>query len=643
MCGIAGIFDKRGNSSDLISLMIETLNHRGPDGNGIWQNNQKTISMGHTRLSILELSEAGSQPMVSHSGRYVITYNGEIYNHNELRSRELKSFKFTGGSDTETLLACFEKYGVINSLQYLTGMFSFGVWDQEKEILTIARDRTGEKPIYYSNTSNSFIFSSELNAFENNNLNNEISTEALNLFLAFSYVPSPYSIYKGIYKLKAGHYIQYSYNREAKQIPYWSVEETLEVGKNNILDFPEDEICNTLNDNLVKVIKNQSIADVPVGAFLSGGIDSSTIVAIMQSISNKKVKTFTIGSNEKSFDESSYAKKVANYLGTDHTELILSSKDVLNTIPLLPKIYDEPFADSSQIPTFLVSKLAKKHVKVVLTGDGADELFGGYERYLLTSKLWNKSRYLPSIFRRSFENFVNKIPQNLVDSSYSSIEKFLPSKLQFAYPYIKLFKLANLISSSSALEMYFKLITYWDGIPPVNNFNNQSFLSNYLDSTTFKDDNSIIQCMMINDLKTYLTDDILQKVDRASMSVSLETRCPFLDHNLIKLVLSLPMEMKLKKDKSKWILRKILNRYLPKDLYERPKMGFNVPLDNWLKGPLKEWAEELLSEKSLGKHNLLDTKVIRKAWYDHINNKRNMQFPLWNVLMFQAWIETKNK
>ena len=443
-------------------------------------------------------------------------------------------------------------------------------------------------------------------------------------------------------KLKAGHYIQYMNNKATKQIPYWSVEETLKDVQDNIIDFSEEEICDILNETLIKVIKNQSVADVPVGAFLSGGIDSSTVVAIMQSISKEKIRTFTIGSNDKNFDESNYAKKVAKYIGTDHNELFVSSNDVLNTIPLLPKIYDEPFADSSQIPTFLISKLAKKDVKVVLTGDGADELFGGYNRYLVTNKIWNKSRYFPTFFKRYFAKFVYKIPEDLVNKFYFGAEKFIPSKFRFAYPYIKLFKLANLIGTNSPLEMYYKLLTCWDGTPPMNNFDSQNNLSKYLDSIKFKDNNSIIQSMMITDLKTYLTDDILQKVDRASMSVSLETRCPFLDHNLIKLALSLPLDIKIKKDKSKFILRKVLNRYLPEELYERPKMGFSVPLDNWLKGPLRDWSEELLSEKSLKKHNLLDTKKIRKAWDDHINNKRNMQFPLWNVLMFQAWINKKN-
>lgn len=644
MCGIVGVLGNNTVNNESVLRMANTIKHRGPDDFGVWSDIKNNIFLAHRRLSILDLSKKGHQPMISKSGRYVIVFNGEIYNHIELRKEYFKGYRWEGNSDTETLLATFEKWGIEGSLKFLVGMFSFGVWDRDKEYLHLVRDRFGEKPLFYYKGKEGIVFASELKAIKSlleSNL--KVNPDSLAIFLSLSYIPNPLSIYKNVFKLEPGHIIKFSTSDYQISKPYWSLEEQYFTAKQNIFEGSDEEAVNTLEILLKKTLKNQSIADVPLGCFLSGGIDSSLITSLLQSISTNPIKTFTIGFDKKEFDESQYAYKVAKHLGTEHTELIVSSNDVISTIPFLQDIYDEPFADSSQIPTFLISKLAKKEVSVALSGDGADELFAGYNRYLYADKIWNKINKFPISLRKLCSKSLSSIPSFLIDGILNTSNKFLPNNIRFAYPISKFLKFADLLNSESDLEIYHRLISYWSFSPPVKGnrkFDIYKYLKNSFSSSL---EISFLEEMMINDLKYYLTDDILQKVDRASMAASLETRAPFLDHNIADFSFSLPMEMKLRNGKSKWILRQILNKYLPKDLFDRNKMGFVIPIDSWLKGPLRVWAQDKLSQENLKKFEMLDYRVINKAWNEHLKGKSNFQYPLWNVLMFLEWYEKNNK
>ena len=635
MCGIAGILTSNQDliSQPICNKMAASLQHRGPDGLGIWIDNN-SLALIHTRLSILDLSDSGHQPMHSSSGRYVISFNGEIYNHLKLR-KDLKSKVFQGHSDTETLLACIEEWGLELTLKKCEGMFALALWDRSKKILMLARDRLGEKPLYYGwqgeGAGSVFLFGSELKALcRHPSFRFDINRNAINLLLRHNCVPAPHSIYNKISKLMPGTILSISNNTEPKIFEYWSLKEVAMKGLSNLYNGGDAEIINGLENVLNQSVKQKMVADVPLGAFLSGGVDSSLIVALMQQQSTRPVKTFTIGFSDDLYNEAKYAKKVAKYINTDHTELYVSHQDAIDVIPKLPNIYDEPFSDSSQIPTFLVSKLAKEHVTVGLSGDAGDELFCGYNRYLLTDRLWGKLSKLPVSMRRGLSGALSTL-------SPETLNKFL-GFLPYNRVGEKIHKAANVIGSSSIDELYLQLVSNWSN-PESIVLNSSGAISQATSGIINSLQMNQIQKMMLMDTLTYLPDDILTKVDRAAMGVSLETRIPFLSCNVVDFAWHMPMNFKIRNGESKWALRQILYKYIPKEMIERPKMGFSVPIGVWLRGPLREWAEDLLDESRLRQEGFFDPTVIRKKWMEHLSGARDWQHQLWSVLMFQAWLE----
>ena len=640
MCGIVGFSGIVTDPSACLGKMIKTLNHRGPDDRGLWFDNNANVGLAHSRLSILDLSSAGHQPMHSQSGRFVIIFNGEIYNYKKILSElEINStLKLKGQSDTEVLLAAIEAWGLKNTLKKASGMFALALWDKEKNNLFLARDRVGEKPLYYGWVEDTFVFASELKAFKQlKEFKNKIDRRALALLLRYSSIPAPFSIYENIHKLLPGHILEFnSKSKEIKDFEFWSLEEVY-TSERDINHFISDEqAIFELEDTLHNAVGLQMQADVPLGAFLSGGIDSSLIVAMMQNQSQQKVNTFSIGFDVKDFNEAEYARAVANHLRTDHFDMYVTEQDALDVIPNLPNIYDEPFADSSQIPTYLVSKIAKQKVTVALSGDAGDELFGGYNRYVFTQKMFNKIKKVSTpvknilsklIFSLSEENW-NKYFGRLFESRFSNLG-------------YKLHKGADVLNSSSVKNLHLKLASLIhepsDWLIDVNE--HKTILNDEVQR--FNDFDEIEQ-MMIYDLLTYLPTDILTKVDRAAMAVSLETRVPFLDPNVIEFSARLPLDFKIRNGTSKWILREVLYKHVPKKLIERPKMGFAVPLAEWLRGPLKEWAESLLDESRLRKDGFFNADFVRNKWREHLSGKRNWHYQLWNVLVFQAWLESNN-
>jgi len=651
MCGINGFYSRSLSTFDnVVEKMNLAISHRGPDSNGTWSDKDSGIVLGHQRLSIIDLSLAGHQPMRSSSGRFILTYNGEVYNHLEIR-KEIENknsyIKWRGNSDTEILIEAIDLWGVEIALQKIDGMFAFAVWDRKTRSLTLARDRIGEKPLYFGwqgkRDNKVFLFGSELKALEvHPDFNREINRDAIALQLRHLCIPAPYSIYKDIYKLLPGHYLQLSENDLKKKLlptskSYWSLTEKAIYGNNNKLNLEKKDIQIELEKFLLSSVKKQMVSDVPIGVFLSGGIDSSTVTALMQSQSNNPIKTFTIGFDENDYNEAIYAKQIANHLGTDHTELYVSSKKALEVIPSLPTIYDEPFSDSSQIPTFLVSQLAKQNVKVALSGDGGDELFCGYNRHVMSKKFSNILRLIPSSFRKILSSGIKSIsPKN-----WSKISKLLPGLNRYANFGDKIYKGANALEANTLYDLYYILSSYWQN--PTEVLINSSEPDTILNK--FKPELNGLnsqQQMMALDFITYLPNDILVKVDRAAMASSLETRAPFLDHKLIEFVWKIPHSLKYRNGQGKWILRQILNQYVPQNLTERPKMGFEIPLGYWLRGSLRDWTENLINEKRLQKEGYFNSKLIRDKWEEHLSGKKNWQNQLWNVLMFQAWMDAKN-
>ena len=651
MCGITGFYSNTLSTfNNIILKMNSAITHRGPDSNNVWQDKNSGIFLGHQRLSIIDLSMAGNQPMVSNSGRFILTYNGEIYNHLEIR-KELKkidlNIKWKSNTDTETLLEALEYWGTEKTLKKTIGMFAFGLWDKRKRSLTLARDRMGEKPLYFGwqgkKLKKVFLFGSELKSLKvHPEFNREINRDAIALQLRHNYIPDPYSIYKGIHKLLPGHYLELT-QKDLKQnfLPaskiYWSLTKSAIYGNSNQLTQSDENIQDDLEKCLKLSVKQKMISDVPLGAFLSGGIDSSTIVSLMQSQSTHPIKTFTIGFNEDDYNEAQYAKKIANHLGTDHTELYFSSKTALEIIPKLPIIYDEPFSDNSQIPSILLSQLAKKDVKVALSGDGGDELFCGYNRYISTNNWLNKFSSIPISLREILAYALKLISQN----NWNKLFKLLPGLNQHVNYGHKIHKGAKALETSTLLDLYNIFFSHWQNPTEVviNSREQGNFLSDFK-SEVLNFNNH--QKMMLLDLITYLPNSILVKVDRASMASSLEARVPFLDHKLIEYVWKIPHALKFRDGNGKWILKQILNKYVPKNLTERPKKGFGIPIGFWLRGPLKDWAENLLNEKKLSQEGYFNTKLIRDKWKEHLSNKNNWQYDLWNVLMFQAWIDSNN-
>lgn len=622
MCGITGfITAKNIKAKVIIKKMTNTLHHRGPDDEGYFFEEKIGLAFGHKRLSIQDLSKHGHQPMQSQSKRFIIIYNGEIYNFKTLK-KELNS-NFTGHSDTEVLLSAIENWGLDKSLSKIIGMFAFALYDKKEQEIILARDRVGEKPLYYGWQNKSFLFASELKAIRQHpDFINDIDRNSIASLLRYNYIPSPYSIYKNINKLEPGHYLKLKYknnNWQQEKYSYWSIDASYNLGQDNIIS-DEIEAKQQLKSLLKQSIAEKMIADVPLGVFLSGGVDSSLVAALAKSNSNEPIKTFTIGFKDKQYNEANYAKEIANHLNTKHTELYLNAKDCLDVIPKLANIYDEPFADSSQIPSFLVAKLAKTKVTVALSGDGGDEFFCGYNRYFYMPKVWHKIKKL-SVFQK---NILKKILTLLPANNWNILAKL------FNQPNLgdKLHKLANVLNSSSYNDVYQNLLSQWQN-PNDLVIGGSEYLANI-------EINNIEQ-MMLNDQKTYLTDDILTKTDRASMVHSLETRTPLLDHRIIELSYQISLGIHYKHKQSKYLLRQILYDLVPKQLIERPKMGFALPIEYWLRSELRDWAENLLQEEKL--KDYFNPKPIISKWQQHLSTKNNWQYQLWGVLMFQMWLE----
>jgi len=579
--------------------------------------------------------------MISASSRYVIAFNGEIYNHTGLRAELARAGHapvWRGHSDTETLLAAFEAWGIEQTLKRSVGMFAFAMWDQARRTLTLARDRVGEKPLYYGWIGGLLVFASELKALKAHILfRPAIDRSALALFMRYGYVPAPHSIYEGIRKLPAGTRLEVEASApglEAQPRAYWSVADVISSGLANPFVGNQDDAVSELERILRLSISQQMVADVPLGAFLSGGIDSSTVVALMQAESKRRIKTFTIGFGQATHDEAAHAKAVARHLGTEHTELYVTPEEALTVIPRLPHIYDEPFADSSQIPTYLVAQMARQHVTVSLSGDGGDELFGGYNRYLLTQRTWGTLSRVPVSLRRAAAATLNLVSPSDWTRILDPVQRLAPTRLRQADIGEKVRKGAMVLPAANSEELYDLLLSHWLGNVVLGGgigSTNDDRATPHLDD--------VVHQMMAKDMLGYLPDDVLCKVDRAAMAVSLETRVPFLDHRVIEFAWQLPLSLKVRDGQGKWALRQVLYRHIPRELVERPKMGFTVPLAAWLRGPLKNWAEALLDPSRLSRQGFLDPTPIRRAWEEHVSGKRNWQDRLWDALMFQAWLE----
>lgn len=640
MCGIAGFIDfkKRTNNAGLFETtkkMTDSIVHRGPDDEGIWTDEQNGIALGFRRLAILDLSPTGAQPMKSDDGRFVIIFNGEIYNFLELREElEKKEYKFKGHSDTEVMLAAFAEWGIEPTLKKLNGMFAIALWDKQRRELILMRDRIGKKPLYYGLIGDTFFFGSELKTFRAHpKFETEVNRNSLALYLKFGYVPSPHSIYKNIFKVSPGKLIKIAPEKReiSEQKTYWSVEDAAKAGIENQFETTETEILKELEDLLIDATKRRMISDVPLGAFLSGGIDSSIVVALMQSISPNKVKTFSIGFKQGEYNEAEHAKAVAEYLGTAHQELYVTPQETQAVIPNLGKIYDEPFSDSSQIPTLLVSELARQKVTVALSGDGGDEFFGGYGRYFRVNDLWNKLQKVPAPLRGILSSVA------CLGSSFA--ELVLPNEdTRRGSLGQKLNLLSELMPSAEPESLYTNFIATWQYPEKVIANSNKIKPDSF---SGFSNTLNPIQLMMLWDAKQYLPDDILVKVDRASMAVSLEVRSPLLDYRVAEFAWRVPFNMKIKNGDGKYLLKELLYKYVPREIVERPKMGFDVPIDEWLRGSLKDWAENLIDEKRLKNEGFFNPAPITKKWLEHQSGKRNNQQSLWTILMFQAWLEQK--
>jgi asparagine synthase (glutamine-hydrolysing) len=649
MCGIAGFVETRGSRSsdalrELVGRMVDVLRHRGPDDQGTWVDARRGVALGHDRLSVIDLSDAGRQPMVSAGSRYVLSYNGEIYNHEALRDQLLaEGYEFRGHSDTEVVLAVVERWGLAEALVRMNGMFAFALWDRDRAELHLARDRLGEKPLYYARMGDAFLFASELKALRAHpSFDPVIDRGALALYLRHNYVPGPHSIYAGVSKLIPGTFltVRCEGNRpdHDEPKPYWSARDVVESGIAHPLEVADGEAVAQLDRLLRDAVALRMHADVPLGAFLSGGVDSSTVVALMQAQSLRRVKTFTIGFKDSAYDEAADAARVAAHLGTDHAELYVTPDDAMDLIPHLPVFYDEPFADSSQIPTFLVSQLARRDVTVSLSGDGGDELFAGYNRYSWCGPIWRKIRRFPRPVRALAAGALNSLSPDTWESVFRRASGLLPSRLNVRNPGSKVQKVASVLGARSLEGMYLDLVSHWKqpsavvpgAVEAVSLVTDQAGRARVSDP---------IEQMMYLDLVTYLPDDILTKVDRASMAVSLEARVPMLDPEVVAFAWRLPLELKLRDGQGKWLLRQVLYRYLPSELVERPKMGFGLPIGRWMRGPLREWGEDLLDDGRLRREGFFDPAAIRRVWSDHLAGDRDRQDELWSVLMFQAWMD----
>jgi len=642
MCGIVGLIAPPTASWDAEAVtrrMSDTLRHRGPDSSGVWRDPAGgSVVFGHRRLAIIDLSASGHQPMLDRSQRYAITYNGEIYNYKALRDElALGGSTFRSESDTEVILEGVARWGLAATVVRLAGIFAFAIFDRQQRRLFLVRDHLGVKPLYHGVAGTTFVFASELQPFRQiPGFSPVLSPDSVDALLRYSYIPAPATIFEGVFKLPAGTIGEVNLDQPTAPLrmsTYWSVREAALRGAKDPLDGTPDEAVSALDALLRTAIGSQMISDVPLGAFLSGGIDSSTVVALMQSASPRPIRTFSIGFTEEAFNEAHAAAAVAAHLGTDHTELYVSPQDALDVIPRLPRLYDEPFADSSQIPTFLVSQLARRSVTVALSGDGGDELFAGYNRHVLGDRLWGLMKRTPHPLRRALSCAALSPAPSRYDRAAEVWNRVtgqhLPGRVGF-----QVHKLAALLDARSQGELYERLTSQWNGLPAgVRGVHPERGLRR-LAPASFA---TLTERMMVWDLETYLPDDVLTKVDRASMACGLEARVPLLDPRVVEFAWRIPLGLKLRDGKGKWILRQVLQRYVPRQLVDRPKAGFAVPIDSWLRGPLREWAESLLSVAALDASGLLETPVIREVWRRHLIGERDAHQTVWNVLMFQAW------
>ncbi|MFO0895605.1 MAG: asparagine synthase (glutamine-hydrolyzing) [Phycisphaerales bacterium] len=646
MCGLAGFVDFQRRIRDpksTLEAMHRCIAYRGPDDSGTWFDPATATGFAHRRLSIVDLSPEGHQPMASESGRFTIVFNGEVYNFADLRAElEPAGHRFRGHSDTEVMLAAFEEWGVEASVRRFVGMFAFALLDHRERRLTLVRDRLGIKPLYVGRVGDGesiLAFASELKPFLHlPGFRNHVDRDALAAYLRFLYVPGPMSIYQGVRKLLPGHMLHVDLASGAeKDVCYWNARAVAERGVSDPVELSDADAESQLESLLKDAVKLRMIADVPLGAFLSGGIDSSTVVAIMQSLSPRPVKTFTIGFKEAAYDEAEHARRVAEHLGTDHTDLRLSPEETMASIPTIAELYDEPFADSSQIPTWLVSKLARTKVTVSLSGDGGDELFGGYHRYVYGDVIWRRMQSIPRPLRAAAGAMLQAVPAGGWDAFFSVADPLLPRHWRHKLPGQKMHKLGVMARARSGDEVYRSLLSAWmepdrmvvSGREPLTGVDDPERQAQLPD---------LLRRMMYTDLVTYLVDDILTKVDRATMGVSLEGRVPLLDHRVVEYAWRLPLRQKFRDGQGKWLLRQVLYRHVPKDLVERPKMGFGIPIDDWLRGPLRPWAEGLLDPARLRREGFLHPEPIHTEWRHYLRGSGNHN-RIWGILMFQTWLD----
>lgn len=643
MCGVAGFWTQETvDPTKILSNMGNAIRYRGPDDAGYLWNPSDGLGFVHRRLAILDLSQEGHQPMFSKSKRFVIVFNGEVYNYEEIR-RRLPEQSWRGHSDTEVILEAVESWGLDAALHEFVGMFAFALWDCARKELHIVRDRLGIKPLYYHCDGRRMVFASELKALcRYPGIPEDIDRNALALYMRHNYVPAPHSILKGTNKLGPGSIATWkSCNSFPEVRTFWSARKTVEAAARNPLQGSEHELLLGLEDCLRESVRLRMLSDVPLGGFLSGGIDSSVVVSLMQAISGNKVKTFTIGFEEDGFDEAKHASRVAKHLGTEHHEIYITEEEALRTVPRLANMFDEPFGDSSQLPTYLVCQMARQHVTVALSGDGGDELFCGYNRYLWTDAVWKSIRRTPAAFRFLAAGAIRSVPPQIYNRFSSLVSSGLPSRYRYSDVGNKLYKIADLIGSRDQAEIYMRTLTHWRPSEVVPNSCEPETVPNNPDG--WPQLSRFEEQVMYVDLVSYLPDDILTKVDRASMAVSLEARVPLLDHRVVEYVWRMPFKYKLRDNVTKWALRKLLARYVPPSLTERPKMGFGIPLQHWLRGALREWAEDLLSERSLKEDDLFDVHQIRRRWSDHVRGHRDNHYLLWDVIMFIAWKRAMNE
>ena len=637
MCGIAGFVAASpiagGDSETIAERMAASLSHRGPDDQGIWRDDEAGAVLVHRRLSIIDLSPAGHQPMVSADGRFIVTYNGEIYNYQPIASELAASgHKFRGHSDTEVMVESFAVNGIEPTLKRLIGMFAIALWDRRERTLTLIRDRLGIKPLYWAKFGNLFLFGSELKALRAHpGWTPRIDRNAVAAFMRHNYIPAPHSVYEGVHKLEPGAVLTLPWQGEPKISRFWDARAVARGGMLRPLEGSDAELTQQLEALLQDAVGRRMIADVPLGAFLSGGIDSSTVVALMQAARSGKVRTFSIGFDIPGYNEAPQAAAVARHLQTEHTELTVTSSQALDVIPKLPEWYDEPFADSSQIPTYLVSAMTRRHVTVALSGDGGDELFAGYNRYQLTQRFWRALSLLPRGLRQGAAAALTAVSPD----RWTSLLAALPARLRPPQAGDKVHKVAGVLRLDGPDAIYRRLISHWEPAEIMPQVREPKSLLD--DPTLAKEFPDLTARMQFLDLVTYLPDDILTKVDRASMAVALEARVPLLDHRVVEFCWRLPRHAKIRGNTSKWLLRQVLYRHVPPALVERPKMGFGIPLGEWLRGPLRDWAETLLDQRRLREAGLLDAAMVHRYWQEHIDGRRNWQYLIWDVLMLEAW------